>query len=104
MLVFEQFEDPSQMPPGGDPNAQQVPPQDPLAEITPLKKYYLSQRLVEVRNKLLEAGVSLPELDILLQFQNELSYEVLMILADKILSNIEKDVEQLRKDSDKNEI
>ena len=87
MLVFEQYD--SGGMPGEMPPEEEQEPQDPLAEIEPLKKYYLSKRLIELQSRLFNYGVQREDLDFLLKFQNELSYKVLSILSTSILDNIE---------------
>lgn len=92
MLVFEQFD--QGMP--AEESPENLAPQDPLAEITPLKKYYLSQRLIEIKNRLYKYGIQQNDLDFILRFQNELSYDVLLILSDSIISNIEQKIAEIQ--------
>ena len=98
-IVFEQ--DPPQMPGDeGDPNQQgqeqeqQGPDID--AEILPLKKYYLTQELTKVRNQLYRAGITRDDLNLVVKFQNFLSYDTLVILADKVFNNIQDDLRSIK--------
>jgi hypothetical protein len=79
-----------------DQEQQEQQPQDPLAEIIPLKKYYLSQKLIDVKNRLFKYGIQRDDLELIIQFQNELSYNVLLNLSDAIISGIEEDIERLK--------
>lgn len=90
MLVFEQF-DSQGMPTDEIPQEEQEP-QDPLAEIEPVKKFYLSKRLIDIQSQLFKHGIQRDDLDFILKFQNELSYQVLMILSATILDEIEKTI------------
>jgi len=87
MLVFEQFDNEG-IPTDEIPQEEQK--SDPLTEIEPLKKFYLSKRLIDVQSQLFKHGIQRDDLDFILKFQNELSYNALMILADKLLEKIEK--------------
>ena len=92
MLVFEL----AGMPGEEMPEDQEQQPQDPLAEITPLKKYYLSRKLIDVKNRLFKHSIQRDDLNLLIQFQNELSYEVLLILSNNILNSIEEEIMRLK--------
>ena len=103
MLVFEQFD--QEMPTDNVPpeEQEQQEEQDPLDEIEPLKKYYLSKKLIGLQSKLFRHGIQRDDLDLILKFQNELSYRVLMILCNGILKQIEIEFGDLTKEKKSSE-
>ena len=98
MLVFEQFD--SQGMPAEEMPPEEQAPQDPLAEIEPLKKYYLSKKLIDLQSRLFNHGIQREDLDFLLKFQNELSYEVLMLLSNSILDSMGAEYSTQNKNED----
>ncbi len=82
-ILFEQ------QPPPGMPGEEEQGPPDPGEEIEPIKKYYLNNKLTNLKNTLERNGIFKDELNIILKFQNELSYDLLLILFNNILDELQ---------------
>ena len=67
-----------------DPMAGEEEP-DPEPYLIPLKKFFLIQKLMAVKGKLDENRMGMTELDSILKFVNELPYETLLLLSDRII-------------------
>jgi len=100
MIVFEQYDSPDmpQDPNQEQPEAEELP--DPMDEIIPLKKYYLTDKLIDLQSRLFKKGIQRDDLDFILQFQNELSYDVLIILTNAILDNSQISIEGEKDDKE----
>lgn len=66
--------------PGTDPEGQPEPP-----EFVPLKKHFLVDKLQNLKAKLSLNSIPHEELDNILQFSNEMSYDTLLRLTNDII-------------------
>lgn len=73
--------------------AEQPPP---FREILPLKKYYLIQRLKNLKARLGEFNIKNEDLEIILKFMNNVSYNSLVSLSINILPGIEEQLARLQ--------
>lgn len=95
---------PGEMPPPGGPQtpvaAQGGEIEDDPPEMTPLKKYYLIEKLYILKNKLNQFSLNNDDLDRVLKFANSFSYETLVSLSEKLAKNINTTLkeEKLKKD------
>ena len=78
---------------GGEMVAEQPPP---FREILPLKKYYLIQRLKNLKSRLDEFNIKNEDLEIVLKFMNNISYNSLVSLSINILPVIEEQLARLQ--------
>lgn len=78
------------------PQEQEPSNDEEPEEYKPLKKYQLITRLYDLKNRLNNEGYSNQDLDTILNFSNELSYETLVTLSKGILAYIDQ---QLVKDA-----
>ncbi len=67
----------------------------PFPEILPLKKYYLIQRLKNLKSRLDECNINNSDLDIILKFVNNISYNSLVSLFINILPVVEEQLARL---------
>jgi len=77
----------------GEMVAEQPPP---FREILPLKKYYLIQRLKNLKSRLDEFNIKNEDLEIILKFMNNISYNSLVSLSINILPVIEEQLARLQ--------
>lgn len=104
------------VPPGQDPGMIGGVPPTPVAqqggeieddppELTPLKKYYLIEKLYILKNKLNQFNLNNDDLDRVLKFANSFSYETLVSLSEKLAKNTESILreEKLNRGKNKNE-
>jgi len=75
--------------------AEQIPP---FQEILPLKKYYLIQKLKKLKSRLDEFDLINEDLNIIMKFMNNISYNSLMSLTINILPVIEEQLARLQTD------
>jgi hypothetical protein len=73
--------------------AEQPPP---FREILPLKKYYLIERLKNLKSRLDEFNIKNTDLEIILKFMNNISYNSLVSLFINILPVIEEQLARLQ--------
>lgn len=66
-----------------------------FADILPLKRYYLIQRLNELRDKLEYNNIQNNDLNIILKFMNNISYSSLLALSSGIIPAVENQLERL---------
>lgn len=97
---------PPQQPSFNDPFAQQEQPQlspeeQISAELIPIKKYHLIQKLVSLQTKLNTLNFTCDELNYLMQFADILSYDTLLIMSNSILALLGKEI-QLQAKNNKN--
>ena len=64
--------------------------QQEAPEIEPLKKYYLIQKITELRLQLQEHNIRNKDLDNVLKFVDNLSYNTLLSLVNAVLPDIEE--------------
>lgn len=76
--------------PGGSPPGEGVDPNSPFPEETPLKKYELMLKLSQMRNVLQTNGVYDDDLDLVLQFGSDLSYETILALSNAVIEKLKK--------------
>lgn len=79
--------------------------EDDPPEMTPLKKYYLIEKLYILKNKLNQFNLNNDDLDRVLKFANSFSYETLISLSEKLAKNTENILreEKLNRGKRKNE-
>jgi hypothetical protein len=75
---------------GGDVQVPNV-----FEEILPLKRYYLIQKLHDLKTKLGQYNITNENLDIVIRFINSFSYNALLILATALISDIESKLERV---------
>jgi len=85
-----------------NPEEEQAPvdqsdPGDP-PEFVHLKKYYLLERLRNLKSRLDTHNVSNDELETIIQFGNEFSYETLVRLADDITDILTVQLSQISRE------
>jgi hypothetical protein len=79
---------------GGD-DSELYNQQQEAPEMEPLKKYYLGQKVTELRAKLQEFNVRNNDLDIIIKFMDNLSYLTLWNLVNAVLPDIEETLMRL---------
>ena len=89
------IDDNSELDDDGDVEAEeeQVPP---FQDILPLKKYHLMQKLKNLKSRLEECNITNDDLNIILKFMNDISYDSLLSLSVNILPTIEKQLAELQ--------
>lgn len=75
-----------------DEVADEVPP---FQEILPIKRYYLIERLRELKSKLGQNNIQNEDLNIIVKFANNLSYGSLVSLASGIIPVVEEQLARL---------
>lgn len=97
-IMLEQFG-----PPGAQPG-EGIDPSDPFPEATPIKKFELLQKVSMMRSNLQLNGIYDDDLDLVLQFGPELSYETILALTNAIIDKLKSSlVTAGNKDNDKKE-
>jgi hypothetical protein len=71
---------------------EEVPP---FQEILPMKRYYLIGRLKELKSQLDQSNVKNADLDIIMKFINNLSYDSLVSLSSGIIPVVEDQLARL---------
>lgn len=74
---------------------EEVPP---FQEILPLKRYYLIQKLKDLKIRLEQNNLTNEDFDIILRFMNNLSYSSLLSLSSGIIPVIEEQIARLIND------
>lgn len=96
-IMLEQFGQP------GAPPGEGVDPTDPFPEAVPLKKFELLQKITMMRSNLQANGIYDEDLDLILQFGPELSYETILALINAVVDKLKTSlVTAGNKDNDKN--
>jgi hypothetical protein len=78
---------------GMDEESFQQPPEPP--EVEPLKKYYLIQKITDLRAKLQDQNIRNQDLDNVLKFTDNLSYMTLLGLTNALLPDLEETITRL---------
>lgn len=99
-VIFEEEVPPDQVPPDMQ---GEVPPQEPPEppEFMPLRKYYLLQKLFDLRNKLDTVNINNDTLDTILKFAPDFSYDTLVVLTDKIADSLKSELQGAMKNAKK---
>lgn len=99
--LFEQqrrFNQPPVEPSIGFPEGSQQITEPPVeqepSEFPPLKKYYLIQRLNELKSYSIKNNITNEDLDTILKFSDSLSYNTLLSLSKSIIQSTGKEVNQ----------
>lgn len=74
--------------------------EDPESYIVSYKKFFLIQKLNELKGRLEEKGLGLAELNTILLFVSDLSYETLLLLTMRILAMVKSHIKE-SKNNDK---
>ena len=92
-IMSEQFG----QPPGGmPPPGEGIDPNSPFPEATPMKKFELIMKLSQMRNVLQTNGIYDDDLDLVLQFGPELSYETILALSNAIIEKLRKYIARIK--------
>jgi len=67
----------------------------PFQELLPLKKFYLMQKLQEFKSRLDEVNIKNNDLEIIIKFMNNISYDALISLSSTIFPVIEQQLARL---------
>lgn len=97
-IMSEQFGQPGMPPP--EPG-EGVDPNSPFPEETPLKKYELILKLSQMRNVLQTNGIYDDDLDLILQFGPELSYETILALSNSVIDKLQKYIAGIKTNDEK---
>ena len=93
------------LPPGeeqpveGQPPPEAVQPPEPPDELVPVRKFRLIKKLNQLQVKLAEYNVKSDDLDTLLLFSKELSYDTLVKISSKLVDDVQT---SLKKKGDEN--
>jgi hypothetical protein len=87
-IMLEQFGQPEEQMPATP--GEGVDPSSVFPEETPLKKFELILKLSHMRNVLQTNGIYDDDLDIILQFGPELSYETILALSNTVIDKLQK--------------
>jgi len=74
--------------------------EEPFQEILPIKRFYLIQRLRDLKTKLTQNNIQDPDFDIIIKFMNNISYNSLLSLAKGIIPVIEDKIARLAKNDE----
>ena len=88
-----------ELPPGMPPpemNPEEIPAEE-SPEMEPLKKFYLVQKLQDLKSRLLQNGITNDDLETVLKFGESFSYAVLLNLANALLKSVESDIKSYSK-------
>ena len=88
-----------QLPSGVPPpelNPEKIGAED-SPEMEPLKKFYLVQRLQDLKIKLLQSGITNDDLETVLKFGESFSYNVLLNLSNSLLKSVDKEIKSYAK-------
>lgn len=77
----------------GGEEADQSPP---FQDILPLKKYYLMQKLKDLKSRLDEFNIKNTDFEIISKFMNDISYNSLLSLSINILPVVEEQLARLQ--------
>ena len=80
LVLFEQMGMPGA--PGGSPGEEGFP------EATPLKKFELLQKMIQMKDHLRNRGIFDDDLELLIKFASELSYETILAVSNSIVDRI----------------
>lgn len=94
-IMYEQYGDQSQSDDGVDPSKT-------FPEETPLKKYDLLQKTIILRSNLQANGIYDEDLDTIIQFGPDLSYETLLALVNSLVDKLKNTVTSGNKTNGKN--
>jgi len=86
---------------GGMPNEpmESDPNADPaFPEATPLKKFDLLQKVTFMRNALREQNIYDDDLDLIIKFGTELTYETLLMLTNAIIDKVNQHLSEIGND------
>ena len=61
-------------------------------EITPIKRYYLISKLINLKNKLNQLNLYDENLNLILKFSNSISFSTLVKLTNVLIKDIEKTI------------
>lgn len=64
-------------------------------DLAPLRKYFLIQKLKELKDQIQDYNIQNPDLDTILKFVNNLSYNSLLLLSNGIVLSIEEQIARL---------
>ena len=86
-----------------DGTEEDLPEEEPDQEpyLVPLKKFFLIQKLMSVKSKLDENRMGMVELDNILKFVNELPYETLLLLSDRVIDLVKEHIKEVKNDKNK---
>lgn len=96
-IIEERIGNPGGMPGDG------IDPTDTFPEATPLKKFELLQKISLMRSNLQLNGMYDDDLDLILQFGPELSYETILALINTVIDKLQSSVTAGNKTNDKKE-
>jgi len=95
-IMLEQFgQDPGGAPEDG------LDPSSPYPEETPLKKFELILKLSQMRSVLQSNGVYDDDLDLILQFAPDLSYETILALSNAVVEKLSKYITGIKNNDQK---
>ncbi|MFW6246932.1 MAG: hypothetical protein ACOC22_02020 [bacterium] len=83
------------------PDKEEEEKEEDNEEIKPIKKYYLLQQLYDLKQKLTDHGLHNSDLNLIIKFSNELSYETILKLSEKVTDIVQKQVDQRGRNNDK---
>lgn len=100
MFLFEQapLNIPQPQAQNDQQQIQQIQQEEPV-EYTPLKKYFLAQKLNDLNIRLKKYNMTNETLDIMIKFMDSLSYETLVTLSNNIIQTINAELERAIKDA-----
>lgn len=84
----------------GDPGGG-IDPSQPFPEAEPLKKYELLQKLSRMQSILKSTNIYDNDLDVILSFGSELSYETLLSLTNSIIDRLSKYIAGMKNNEEK---
>ena len=94
-------EDPAEEDPvEEDPVEEDPVEEDPESYLISYKKFFLIQKLNELKGRLEEKGLGISELNTILLFVSDLSYETLLLLTMRILTMVKNYIKE-SKNNDK---
>lgn len=96
-VMLEQFGQP------GTPPGEGIDPTSPFPEAVPLKKFELLQKISLMRSNLQSNGIYDEDLDSILQFGPDLSYETILALINSVIEKLKTFVNLGKETNDKKE-
>jgi hypothetical protein len=79
------------------------PGEEAFPESVPLKKFELLQKMIQMKNYLRDRGIFNDELELVIKFGADLSYETILALSNSIVDSISQTMSEKSNDREKSD-
>lgn len=77
---------------------ESIPETSPFEVFTPVKRYYLIQKIRDLSDRLNQLNIKNNALNVVLTFVDSFSYDSLKIIISQIMIEVKQQVEQIKKE------